>query len=116
MSLELNSQAETILRQEAEREGVSINDLILRTFSKPRRKLGAVARFAPRLRVLPPEEARRQNAASIAYTQAQLAEAEQAAPEEIAEAETEWQTFQHAMNASRRASGERLLYKEDSPW
>src|SRR5262245_15133325 len=33
MSLDLNPQAETILRQEAEREGISIDELIVRRFA-----------------------------------------------------------------------------------
>jgi hypothetical protein len=35
MSLELDPRAETILRQEAEREGVSIDELIVRRFARP---------------------------------------------------------------------------------
>jgi len=35
MSLDLNPEAETILRQEAEREGVSIDELIVRRFARP---------------------------------------------------------------------------------
>lgn len=73
----------------------------------------APARLAPRLRILPPEEARRQNVASTAHLEAQLAEVVQATSEEVAIAEMEWRTFEHSMNETRRGNGERPLYKED---
>jgi hypothetical protein len=41
-----------------------------------------------------------------------LREAEEATPEEQAEAEADWRTFAHNMNENRRATGERLLYPE----
>ena len=46
MSLDLNPQAETILRQEAEREGISVDDLIVRTFSTHPPKRSPATRFS----------------------------------------------------------------------
>ena len=60
------------------------------------------------------EEAILRHAPSIAWLDAQLAEAENATPEEIAEAEAEWADFKHSMNETRRADGERLLYPEET--
>jgi hypothetical protein len=34
--------------------------------------------------------------------------------EESTQAEAEWQQFRRAMNDTRRANGERLVYKEDA--
>lgn len=107
MTLDLAPEAETILREFAAKEGITPGEYISRllpTISAPRR--------APRLRVLPREEAIALNAPSIARFDRQLAEAANATPEEIAEAQAEWEAFKKAINDVRRENGERLVYAE----
>jgi hypothetical protein len=47
---------------------------------------------------------------TVALLQQWQAEREAMSPEELAEAEAEWQTFRENMNATRAAAGARLLY------
>ena len=134
--LDLKPEVENALREYAKEEGVSISDLLARTFAprtaqagQPQPKMDAmdvpanpdiphqavapqIPRKAPRLQVLPRQQAKALNAPSIARLQAQLAEGAKATPEEAAQAEAEWQDFKQAMNANRSATGERLLFPD----
>ena len=139
LTLDLKPEVENALREYAKEEGVSISDLLARTFaprtaqaSQPQPKMDAmdamdtsanpnvshqavasqIPRKAPRLQVLPREQAKALNAPSIARLQAQLAEGAKATPEEATQAEAEWQDFKQAMNANRSVTGERLLFPD----
>ena len=94
MSLELSPEIETTVREYAAAEGVSIDDLMARYFP-PRR--------------VPAEDP------VLQFLNAQIAEAQNATPEQIAEADAEWRDFRQSMNANRQANGERLLYPEVEP-
>lgn len=96
MSLELTPGNESTVREYAAAEGVSINDLIART-------------FPPRPRPALAEDAVMQ------FLNAQLREAENATPEEVATADAAHRQWQQNMNESRRTSGERLLFPEATP-
>ena len=122
--LDLAPETEASLEQEAAREGVSV-DTLVRRFLLPRPALAmpAVAvtsgeeiraRFLALL-ALPKEEIVQRNAPSIALLEAQLANAAEATPEEIAEAESDWEAQKRNLNESRRATGERLLYPDLQP-
>lgn len=62
---------------------------------------------------MPAEEIARLHAPDIARLDAQLAEAAHATPDDIAAADAQWQAHKKAMNDTRRANGERLLFSED---
>ena len=129
LTLDLKPEVENALREYAKEEGVSISDLLARTFAprttptgQPQPKMDVPAnpdashqelpRKAPRLQVLPRQQAKALNAPSIARLQAQLAEGAKATPQEAAQAEAEWQDFKQAMNANRSVTGERLLFPD----
>lgn len=117
--LDIAPETETILEREASREGVSV-DTLIRRILVPRSAFAMPSTVTPSgeemrarflaLLALPKEEVARLNAPSIAHLEAQLAEADNATPEEIAQAESEWEAHKHSMNENRRATGERLLY------
>lgn len=92
MSLDLSPQSASLLEQEANRTGVSVDTLIERTFA-PRR---AAPVDNPMLQLL----------------QTRLREAENTTPEEIAQADVEHRQWQENMNENRRVNGERLLFPE----
>jgi hypothetical protein len=119
--LDLAPDTEASLEQEAAREGVSVDALIRRLLApRPAAPLYAVA--APNgdeihahfldLLALPKDEVVRRNAPSIAQMEARLAEAARAMPEEIAQAESDWEAHKRSMNENRRTTGERLLYPD----
>lgn len=135
MSLELAPRTENILQEYAAREGVNADEAIIRLVeaasTHPRittvdelnlRVLQAQAHEAisgeaqraafHALLSLPKEEIIRRNAPSTALLRAKLDAAANATPEEIAEAEAEWQAHTQAMNENRRATGERLIYPD----
>ena len=95
MSLELSPETESRIQEYATHEGVTVGEAVNRLLRFPARPLAAPVENQA-LRIL----------------RAQLRDAENATPEEVAEAETEWLTFQRNMNANRQANGERLLYPE----
>lgn len=66
------------------------------------------------LLTLPPDEIARRNAPSAARLEARLAETSHATPEEIAQAETEWERHKQRMNAHRAATGERPVFADVS--
>jgi hypothetical protein len=120
LSLDLNPEIESSVREYAAAEGISIDDLLARHFpprsqarlprtsSTDAEKRAAVQALARMTR----EEIARLNAASIAHLQAKLDAAANATPEEIAQAEAEWDTHKQAMNENRRITGERPVYPE----
>jgi hypothetical protein len=59
---------------------------------------------------LPREEVIRRNAASIARFDAQLAEAARATPEEVGQANAEWEAHKRSMNEHRAATAELPLF------
>lgn len=91
MSLELAPEVENTVREYAEAEGVSINDLLART-------------FPPRRPPVAPDDP------VLVFLNSRLREAEDASPEEEVEAESGWQSFARNMNDNRRVNGERLVY------
>ena len=93
MPLDIAPEIENIVREYAEAEGISINDLLARCFP-PRR--------------IPPDDP------VLKFLNDRLRQAEGASPAEQTEAEAEWQSFQNNINENRRANGERLLYPEVS--
>ena len=115
LTLDLKPEVETALRDHAAERGVSISDLLALTFP-PRRPSQnpsqSLPRKAPRLRVLPREQAKALNAPSIQRLAAELAVGARATPDEAAHAEAEWQEFARALNENRRATGERLLFAD----
>ena len=135
LTLNLEPEVEQRVRDYATDQNLSIEELIARTFpprwvpSPPaQRGQGQVPdalspavssapavtpRKAPRLQVLPREQAITLNAASIQRLKAELAEGANATPEEAAQAEAEWQEFRQALNDNRRRSGEPLLFPEN---
>ncbi|MBC8142922.1 MAG: hypothetical protein H7Y38_15975 [Armatimonadetes bacterium] len=96
MSLELSTDVELRVREYAAAEGVSVSDLIART-------------FPPRPRPVPADDP------VLQFLNARLREAENATPEEIAAADVEYRQWQRNMNETRRESGERLLFPEVEP-
>jgi len=123
--LELPPDVESNLRDYAIREGVSVNELIARTFparqasrtvpqSRPpvgdsgeRRRVALHAVLA-----LPKEEINRRNARSIAHLEAELADAVTATPAEVEAADIEWEEHKRRMNAHRAVTGERPLFAD----
>ncbi len=63
----------------------------------------------------PKEEIIRLHAADIAHFDAELAAAANATPEEIAQADAEWEEHKQRMNAHRAMSGARLLFDDVPP-
>ena len=122
--LDIAPETETILAQEAVREGVSV-DTLIRRILVPRSVVALPAIAAPSgeemrlhflaLLALPKEEVVRLNAPSIARLEAQLAEAAHATPEEIDQAESEWEAHKRSLNENRRSTGEGLLYPDLQP-
>lgn len=132
--LDLSPEVETLVRENAQSAGVTESEYIARLVSdavqtpKPK-ELGVPAlSLQARLKKsddekrakvlellsLSKEEAIARNAPSIAFLSAQLAEAENATPEEVAEANAEWEAYKKSMNDNRRLTGERLLYLEET--
>ena len=117
--LDLAPRTERRLQKVAAREGVDadalINRLLEQTISFPADTSDAQKRAAVLAYIhLSDHEVARLHAPDIAHFDAQLAEAAKATPEEVAEDEAEWETYTHAMNETRRASGERSLYREET--
>ncbi len=113
LTLYLKPKVETALRDHAAEQGISISELLARTFP-PRRPSPPLPRKAPRLRVLPREHAKALNAPSIQRLTAELADGADATPDEATHAEAEWQEFARALNDNRRATGERLLFVDSA--
>jgi len=113
MPLDLAPQVETAIRDYATRRGMNTNDYVARLIriAEPE-PVSPAPRKAPRLQVLSREEAIRRNAPSVLRLRAELSEAENATPEEIAVADAEWQSLKQSLNDNRRATGERLLFAE----
>jgi hypothetical protein len=126
MSLDLNPEVESQVLERARAAGTTASEyiagLLRRVTPTPVASLPATpgkSDAEKRAGVLAyltrsKEEIARRNAPSIALLQAQIEEAEHATPEEIAEADAEWETFKRAMNDTRRATGERPLYLENA--
>lgn len=135
MMIELAPEIEKTVREPARPEGLSESDYIARLVQNVGPQPKAVTPPSPAPNVstwhkftdtsddekrakvleyigLSKKEAIRRNAPSIARFQAKLDEAAKASPEEIAQAEAEWEAFKEAMNASRRLTGERLFFPE----
>ena len=98
--LDLAPETEHRVHTFAAHEGVTVDEAINRLLR---------ASVPPRTPIVPADDP------VLAFLQAQLREAENATPEEQAEAEAEWQTFAQNMNENRRVNGERLLYPEVLP-
>ena len=126
--LDLAPEIENTVLEYAAYEGVSVNELMARTF--PRRQPQSAQAWAPplpdhsadaqraaihALLALPKEEIARLNAPSTAMLRAQLEEAAKATPEEIARADAEWEEHKRRMNAHRAVTGERPLFADVSP-
>ncbi len=128
MSLELSPQTQSRIIEYAAAAGVNVDEYINRLLERAAPKK-APAQPTPypvftdksdddkRAAVLayinlPPEEIARRHAPGIAYLQAQLDVAANASPEEIAQADAEWEAHKQAMNENRRITGERLLYPD----
>ena len=122
--LDLAPEIENTVREFAQKKGLSANDYVaylLKTAPAPASRTQQIPRDytddEKRAKVLEyirlsKEEAIQRNAPSVAHLSAELAEAESATPEEVAEAEAEWLTHKLSMNENRRVTGEALLYAE----
>jgi hypothetical protein len=96
MSLDLAPETESLIREYASREGMNADEYLhhlLRT-------------HAPRPKPVPADDP------VLRFLQERLQEAESATPEEVAEDDAAFEQFQQAMNANRRANGERLLFPD----
>jgi hypothetical protein len=123
MSLELTPEAETILRQQAEREGVSIDELVMRTFTKRQSAQSAVSE-AEQERVLallrqwqhdtPPVASPAPNDGTLTPSEALFRQWEQEdaalTDEQRAEQEKLWQDYQQGINEERAAAGMRSIF------
>lgn len=131
LTLVLSPTQQHELQAYAEREGVSVDEYALRrlfpaqTADKPQATVwqapapdhSAEAQRAVihALLTLPKEEILQRNAASIARLEAQIAEAENATPEQITRANAEWEDHKRRMNAHRALAGEQPVYADVSP-
>lgn len=106
MSLDLAPELETILEQEAAREGVSVDTLIRRTFA-PHSLTSTTLQNSGRITLSADDHVLR-------FLNARIQEAENATPEEIATADAEYKQWQQNMNETRRTNGERLLFPDAS--
>ena len=111
MSLELAPEIESKVIARAVRAGVTPSDYLARLLENAEPPLPP-GRQAPRIVPVSLTEGKRLNATTSAWLEARLAEAENATPQEIAEANAEHNEFRKAMNANRRATGERILYPD----
>ena len=112
MALKLAPEIESAVRENATREGMNASDYIARLLqiATPPAAVQPAPRQAPRLQVVSPEQAIRRNAPSVRRLETELAEAQDATPDEIAEAQAEWQSLKQSLDENRRATGERPLF------
>ena len=113
---DISRETASRLRQLAVREGSDMDQVLTRLLDKaeigisPQQRNGNGSDDEKRAKALgfidaSPEEIKRINAPSIALLQAQIESAKNATPEEIAEAETEWDEHRRAMNENGSFNG-----------
>jgi len=113
--LDLAPEIEDSVREAASQRGLTVNELLERTYSSAHQDSAdeKPAKRQIKLGIGPnPVPA---DDPVLLFLQAQLAEAENATPEEIAAADAEYKLWQQNMDAPRRANGERLLFPDVEP-
>src|SRR5438105_2966105 len=123
MSLDLSPETETAVRERAATEGVTVNDLLARTFSvieqngqssaDPRDRARTLLRKWRAEDEIPPITANRiQTGPTSAEALFKRWEEEDAklTDDEVKTEESLWEDFRKGMNASREASGMRPLF------